>query len=124
MDAIILRPDLLEALEKNACVQTKSVSDLVNEAVARYLLDLQRAKLAEEIGAYENRHRELKKKYLGQWVAIHLGQLVDRDANRSELYRRVRERYGRTSVLIRQVREEAVEEIRWRGGSLRELRAY
>ena len=119
MAAVIVRSDLLDALEKNAELQQKTVDDLVNEAVARYLQDLQSDKLAREIRAYEQMHTELKNKCLGQWVAVHQRQLVDHDAERAELYRRVRARYGKTAVLIRQVREQPSEEIHWRGGSLR-----
>ncbi len=63
------------------------------------------------VKAYEQMHPNLKKKYLGQWIAIHNKQLVDRDVDKAVLYRRVRSKYGRISVLIRQVKEQAVEEI-------------
>jgi hypothetical protein len=116
---VVVRADLVDALEKSPELQQKTVDDLVNEAVARYIQDLQSNKLNQEIRAYERLHAELKDKCLGRWVAIHQGQLVDQDAERVELYRRVRARYGKTAVLIRQVREQPTEEIRWRGGSLR-----
>ena len=99
------------------------VTELVNEAVARYLRDLEHRTLSDEINAFEKAHPELREKYFQQWVAFHRGQLVDRDDDRSALYRRVRERFGRVSVLIRQVGEVPCEDIHWRGGSLRAPRA-
>ncbi len=111
METITLRADLQEALEKDAELESRSVNDIVNEAVERYLREQQRAKLDSEIEAYEAMHPELREKHFGQWVAVHNRQLVDHDPDHAELYRRVRVRYGRTSVLIRQVHEQPVEEI-------------
>ena len=119
MAAIVLRPDLLDALEKHADLEATSLDDLVNEAVARYVRDLQHDKLEQEIEAYRRLHGELQRQHLGQWVAVHRGQVVDHDGDRAELHRRVRDRYGKTVVLIRRVSEEPEEEIRWRGGSVR-----
>lgn len=111
MDAIVLRPDLQQTLEQNATQEAKSVADLVNEAVEFYLREQQRAKLDREILAYEAMHPELNQKHPGQWVAIHNQQLVDSDENGSALYQRIRAKYGRISVLIRQVTEHSVEEV-------------
>ena len=114
MNTIILRADLQETLERDAEAASKSVNDLVNEAVARYLRERQREKIARETKAYELMHPELKRDHFGQWVAIHDQQLVDHDDDVSPLYARIRAKYGRTSVLIRQVRDHPVAEIRWR----------
>jgi metal-responsive CopG/Arc/MetJ family transcriptional regulator len=110
MESITLRSDLLETLEKDAQQESRSISDIVNEAVEHYLRQRQRSKLNREIMAYEAMHAKLRKKYLGQWVAIHSEKLVDHDQDRVALYRRVRARYGRISVLLRQVTEQPVEE--------------
>jgi hypothetical protein len=100
-----------------------SLDDFANRAGDRYVRDLQRQKLAREIEAYERLHGQLKESCLGQWVAIHQGELIDHDVERSELHRRVRRQFGRTSVLIRQVFEQPDKDIRWRGGSMRWLPA-
>jgi len=110
MDAITLREDLRETLQKKAEQEARSVNEIVNEAVEHYLLERQRAKLDTEVSAYEAMHVELKQKYLGQWVALHDQRLVDHDSDGLALYWRIRARYGRTSVLIRQVTEQPVEE--------------
>lgn len=111
MDAIALRLDLFRTLERDAKREARSVSDIVNEAVERYLRERQRAKLNREILAYEALHSELKRKHFGQWVAVHNQKLVDYDSDRAALYRRIRAKYGRTSVLLRRVTEQPVEEV-------------
>ncbi|MCI0347557.1 MAG: DUF5678 domain-containing protein [Chloroflexi bacterium] len=114
MEAITLREDLRETLERDAEREARSVDDLVNEAVERFLDGRQLRKLDAEIAAYEKMHTQLRRQFLGQWVAVHEQQLVDHDSDVSALYRRVRARYGRTSVLIRRVTERPAEEIRVR----------
>ncbi|OGO43460.1 MAG: hypothetical protein A2Z04_06410 [Chloroflexi bacterium RBG_16_57_9] len=111
MDVIVLRSDLRETLKKDAEQEARSVNDLVNEAVEHYLRERQQAKLDTEIAAYEAMHDELRQKYLGEWVAVHDQKLVEHDSDGLALYRRVRARFGRISVLIRQVTEESVEEV-------------
>jgi hypothetical protein len=110
-DTLMLLTDLREILERDAEQEARSISDIVNEAVERYLRERQRAKLDQEIAAYESMHAELWQKYPTQWVAIHKQKLVDHDSDRQALYRRVRARYGRTSVLIREVTDQSQEEI-------------
>lgn len=120
MHAIALRPDLQQVLERDAELQSKTVSDLVNEAVARYLRERDREKLVRENTAYERMHATFLPDLLGQWVAIHDGQVVDQDADASTLHARVRAQCGRTPVLIRQVEEHPAREIRRRTPSITE----
>jgi len=111
MEAIALRTDLRETLEKDAEQEARSINEIVNEAVEHYVRQRQLAKLDAEIAAYERLHPELRQKYWGQWVAVHEQKLVDHDSDRTALYRRVRAHYGRTAVLIRQVTEQPSGEI-------------
>lgn len=111
---IELRPDLRETLEEDAAREAKSVSDVVNDAVERYLRERQLARLDAEVEAYERMHPQLKQKYFGQWVAVHNQELVDHDNDHAALYQRVRDKYGRAAVLIRQVMEQPTREIRIR----------
>jgi hypothetical protein len=111
MGEIVLRSDLHETLEKDAEREDRSVNEIVNEAIERYLHERQIAKLDAEIAAFEKLYPELRQKYLGQWVAMHEQELVDYDSDRAALYKRVRATYGRTAVLIRQVTEQPDNEI-------------
>ena len=114
MTTITLSPAIAQKLEMDARQKNMTVSELVNEALERYVLYSQREKLRLEAAAYRDLHDQLKRDHLGQWVAIHEQRLVDSDPDGPTLYRRVRSKYGRTSVLVRQVEEEIRDEIRLR----------
>ena len=111
MEAIVLRDHLRESLEQDAELAETSISELVNEAVEQFIKERQRTKLSEEVAAYTAMFTQLRESHLGQWVALHEQKLVDQDWDGSALYERVRAKYGRTPVLIRQVTEQLINEI-------------
>jgi len=111
METIELKAELRETLEQVAQQQASSVNALVNQAVEDYLREQQRAKLDREILAFESMHWKLKQEHFGKWVAIHKEKLVDQDSDVSALYRRVRAKYGKISILIRQVTPNPIEEV-------------
>lgn len=111
MNAIVLEPNLRKRLEQDAAEEVRSVNDLVNEAVARYLRERQEAKIDREIAAFDAMHVHLTREHLEEWVAVHDQELVDHDSDRVALYRRIRTRYGRTAVLIRQVTASRTDEV-------------
>lgn len=111
MEAIELKPELRESLEQVAQQQSSTINALVNQAVEDYLREQQRAKLDGEIAAFEAMYSDLRQKHLGEWVAVHQANLIDYDRDLSALYRRVRAKYGKISVLIRQVTSSPTEEV-------------
>ena len=111
LEQIALREDLGIQLMEDAEQSETSVDQLLNQAVEEFLLNKQRAKIDGEVAAFVRLHPELWRTKPGQWVAIHNSHLVDADSNRVALYRRVRERYGRVPVLIREVTAEAEQDI-------------
>ncbi len=113
-EPIVLKPEWNEWLEESARQEARTPSDLVNEALEYYYHSRQREKLNQEIAAYEAMHAKLWQSMPGEWVAIHQQKLVDQDRDRLALYRRIRAKYGRISVLLRQVHEQPTEEIWWR----------
>jgi hypothetical protein len=113
-EAIVLDPKWQEWLEESAKQEARSPSELVNEALQFYYQARQREKLSQEIAAYEAMHAELWRTLPGEWVAIHNQQLVDHDPDDVALYRRIRKTYGRTPLLLRQVKESPIEEVRIR----------
>jgi hypothetical protein len=78
----------------------------------------QQRKIEREQQAYEAQHRALLAHYAGQYIAMHEGQVVDHDVDRVALSRRIRQHYGETAVLIKQVREESRLTIRVRSPRL------
>ena len=112
MDAILVKPKLQPTLERLAEQEARDVNELVNEIIEQYLEDQHSYLLDLEIEAYHQMHPELKEKFLGEWVAIHNRELVDHDAEAADLHRRIRARFGRETVLIRQV-EKTPERVIW-----------
>lgn len=110
-EPIVLKPELRDFLETSAQQEDKSVNEVINEALEYYFRAKQEEKLSKEIEAFEAMHRELWEKLPYQWVAIHNQTLVDHDTDDVALFRRIRARYGRVSILLRQVRETPNPEI-------------
>ena len=69
--------------------------------------ELDRRKISEESQTYQQRHAELKAQYLGQYIAMHNGEVVDHDMDVTVLRQRVHQRLGRKPVMITMVEENA-----------------
>jgi len=123
MEAMMLKSDLWQLLELEAKEESRTVSDMVHEAIEQYLYERRLAKIDHEIMGYEQLHAELCLNHLGQWVAIHQQKLVDVDSDRAKLYQRVRSQYGQIPVLIRQVAEIANEDLWLRNHNEYKLKA-
>jgi hypothetical protein len=65
--------------------------------------------LDRELEAYAALHPELKDRYMGKYVAIHHGKLVDIADDLEELAIRTKIKYGDDFVLIKQVRPEIMQ---------------
>ncbi|MBL7064621.1 MAG: hypothetical protein ISS49_10530 [Anaerolineae bacterium] len=103
---ITLQADLTEDLKRLAIHQRVPPENIIVIALRRYMRQVQEQKIQEEARAFRSMHTELVKQYLGQIVAIHEGQVVDHDEDFVGLHRRIRQRFGRTSVLLRRVDSE------------------
>jgi hypothetical protein len=108
MPILTVEPELYERVEKAASKHRASVDEVLIEAVRQYLWELDRRRISEESRIYHQRHAELKARYLGQYIAMSDGQVVDSDADFHTLRKRVRQRFGHTPVMITLV-EEVVE---------------
>jgi hypothetical protein len=56
-------------------------------------------------------HPKLVKCYLGQWVAIFQGKLVDHDTDEEALMERLQRDYADNLILVRQVEADADREL-------------
>lgn len=110
-ETFTLRPDLHERLVRSAADTTRSLNDLINEALESYFEARQDEILDREAAANRDLHAELWRTMPGEWVAIHQQRPVDHDIDQMALYRRVRHTYGSTPVLMRRVGERPTEEI-------------
>ena len=103
MAAITVQVDLMEEVRHLAEQRRISPEEIFDIALRRYLRDAQEHKIQQEAESFRDMHPELVKQYLGQVVAIHEGQVVDHDADFELLHQRIRQRFGRTAVLLRRV---------------------
>lgn len=62
--------------------------------------------MEKEVAAFERLHPTLIKDYLGEYVALHQGQIVDHDHNQIVLADRIESDYPDQVVLIRQVQPQ------------------
>ncbi|MFN0073189.1 MAG: hypothetical protein ACKVVP_17045 [Chloroflexota bacterium] len=112
MASIEVSPDVRAQLEADAARESRTVDELVDRLLREYLRTRQRQKIARETEAFNRLHPALVQTHLGTWVAIHEGQLVDTDGDLAALYARMRGRFGRTSVLLRQVETPVDRDLR------------
>ena len=84
----------------------KSAEEIIEEALNRSWRQLETQKLDAETAAFERMHSDIKKRYKGQFVALHQGQVIDSDMDFEPLCLRVQASLGDVPVLIRQVRDD------------------
>ncbi len=115
MPTVAVEPELYKRVEEAAAEHQASIDTLLNNAVRRYLWDLDRMKISEESKRYYQQHANLKAMYLGQYIAMRNGDVVDHDADFDSLRGRVRQTFGRAPVMMTLV-EEAAEKVLTRHG--------
>jgi len=108
---VLISEQVLAELAPIAEREDKEISELVNEALRRYLWEVRERKIDREMEAYRAMHAELKRRFLGEYVAIHNGKLIDHDTDRRALSRRVRQKYGNVAVLITPVEDKPEREL-------------
>lgn len=100
MPNIAIEATLYQRIEEAAHEGQVSTGEVFSQALRRYLWELDRRKITEESKAYRRQHSELKRRYLDQYIAMHQGQVVDHDPEFHALRERVRQRFGRTAIMI------------------------
>jgi hypothetical protein len=115
MLSIAIEPELYRRVEKAALEQQSSIDQILNKAIHHYLWELDRRKISEESKLYRQQHAELKTRYLGQYIAMHNGQIVDYDPDFTTLRQRVRQRFQDTPIMLTLV-EDVAEQVWVRHG--------
>jgi hypothetical protein len=109
-ESLIIPQPLYERASRVAYYQQRDVADLVADVLAQSLPvieeQIDHPEQKQEREAFVRLHPMLQRKYLGEYVAIHGGELVDHDADRLALLKRIDRNYPDLFVLIRPVREE------------------
>ncbi len=109
---IALQPKLVEQVRWIAKSERGTIEDFVNKAIRERLRRLEDQKLEAEARVFERMHPQLVEQYLGQFVAVHDGQVVDADVDFEALFLRLQNRFGDIPVLIRLVGANPILELR------------
>ena len=104
---LVIEPQLYTRVAQAADEHKIDIDRLLTEAIRRYLRELDRRRISEESLTYQQRHVELKAHYLGEYIAMCDGQVVDQGPDVVVLRQRVRQRFGRKPVMITLVEEVA-----------------
>jgi hypothetical protein len=109
---------LVEQIKRLAADQAQPAEKVLETAVQAHLDQLEREAIHAETEAFWDMHDELVRKYEGQHVALHRGEVVDSDEDASRLESRVREQFGELPVLIAPVTPRPRRDLRWIGGRI------
>jgi len=101
-----LSPHTLTALEEMATHYGLDANELIDNALKIYRRRLEETKIEAEKRQFLVQHNRLKENYLGQFIAMHEGQVVDHDPDFVSLHQRIRQKYGHEAILIRRVEIE------------------
>ena len=93
-------PSLVEEVQRVTDQEGLDTTTFVAEAVRRHLATYRQKRIVAETEAWYKLPSAERKGYEGKFVAVHKGQVVDSDPDRLELYFRVRQRFGRQTILI------------------------
>jgi hypothetical protein len=97
---------LVETLHQIAEHEQTSPEDLLEQAATEFLERVALKKMQAETSAFERIHPQLVEQYLGQHVAVHNGMMIDHDPDLRTLHIRIRKRFGKVPILLRQVTED------------------
>lgn len=109
---ISLQPDLVKQIRRLSQAKGETVEEFIDHAVREHLERLEEERLQAEAQAFIHLHPQLVSQYLGQFVAIFEGQLVDNDEDFETLFFRIQKKYPDEVVLIRQVMAKPTIELR------------
>ena len=111
MVTLSLPDDVYRRAEHVAFVAQREVAavllDTITAAFTSYPQNAERVAMKAEIAAYEAMHADLVKTYLGQYVAICHGKLIDHDVDPVVLHQRITQKYPGKTVLSRKVQQDA-----------------
>ncbi len=103
---VLEKSALVETLEQIANLRHTTAISLLHLAISEFLEKATQQKIKEEDAAFIKLHSQLVTPYLGRYVAIHNGEVVDNDTDVRALHLRIRQQFGRIPVLLRQVTAE------------------
>jgi plasmid stability protein len=118
---IELAEQTYQALRLWAKDHNRTLEDAAQEAIDQVVLGKESAtvnatnpedKIRREAEAWRTQAQAERSRYLGEFVAVHEGRVVDHDPDRRQLYLRVREKWGTIPILITSAEASAPREYR------------
>ena len=100
MGKLIVDDPLASQIVKEAQNQDLTVDEFLKQAVYEIRSRARRTKINAETNWWASVSQETRKKYEGEFVAVHDQQVVDHDADEEILRNRIRKSYGNTPVPI------------------------
>ncbi|MEZ4681941.1 MAG: hypothetical protein R2932_47800 [Caldilineaceae bacterium] len=76
------------------------MNQIVDVALQQYTYRQRQEKIARERQWYEAHHAEIVQEYMGRYIAVHNGQIIDSDIDGAILSKRLRQEYGRVAIAI------------------------
>ncbi|MEW5989514.1 MAG: DUF5678 domain-containing protein [Chloroflexota bacterium] len=100
MTELVIPMKLAEEIRQEADIEGIKVDALLETAFREYRLRAQQRKIDAEAQAWKAMSPDVHARYRGQYVAVHQGQVIDHDPDRSALHGRIRAEFGHIAVLI------------------------
>ena len=104
--AISLETRLADQLRQAAEWNGVTLEEAADTAMMEYYYRYAFAKIDKEQTIFEQRKPELLKRYRGQYIAMHNGEVVAHAADLNSLHKKVFARFGHTPILHKQVLPE------------------
>ncbi len=108
---ISLSPNVIAQLRQAAKWNGVSLEKAAQDAVLSYVGRYGHAKVGKEQAIFEQHKTELLKKYRGQYIAMHNGEVVETAPDLRTLRNKVFARFGHTPMLHTQVTDETERDI-------------
>jgi hypothetical protein len=115
MTTISLPTELIERLRQSSAWKGIDVQEAASQALINQYYEYSYEKIEKEQAIFEQLRPKLLKKYRGQYVAIHNGEVVEHAADLNTLHKKVFARFGYTPVLHIQVTDEPLPDIQTHG---------
>ena len=103
MRTITLEAGLVAQLRQAAEWNGVSLEEAAGKAALDYYYQYAYAKIEKEQAIFEQRRPELLKRYRGQYIAMHNGEVVAHAEDLNALHQQVFARFGYTPILHKQV---------------------
>lgn len=114
MQTLTLDNTLYNQISDVATEDKTTPSDVVREAFKLYAWQRQQEQVSAEAKHYRQQHADLKKRYIGLFVAMLNGEVIDSDREFLPLHKRIRKQHGNRGVFITQVNQEPLQTLQRR----------